>query len=277
MKKITEEKDTKNNKEFNFPKELQNFLEAGVHFGHKKSVVHPGMLPYIFGVRNSVHIIDITKTKQKLDEALEFLKNFVEEGKIILFVGTKVPLREMTKQIAEETNMPYVVNRWFGGTLTNWDTIKTRIEYLEELIEKTKSEDWKKYTKHERLKMKKEIEKLEANFGGIQNMKKLPDALVVTDGKENALAIKEAIARDIPTVGIVDTNVDPRNLNYPIPANDDSISSVKLILSKIEEAIVKNKSASPGRTLNAESGKEETKKEVVAKKKLTKKASSSVA
>src|SRR3989338_2618856 len=244
MEKSTEDKNSNINEEFSFPKELQSFLDAGVHFGHKKSVVHPGMLPYIFGVRNSIHIIDITKTKQKLEEALEFLKILIKDGKVVLFVGTKVPLREMTQQIAEKTSMPYVVSRWFGGIITNWDTIKTRIEYLEELIKKTKSEDWEKYTKHERLKMKKEIEKLQISFGGISSMKKLPDAIFVTDSKENDLAIKEAKIRHIPTIGIVDTNVDPKNLTYPIPANDDSISSVKLILSKIEEIIVKNRGTS---------------------------------
>jgi len=270
-KKLKEENNLqtlKSDEEFSFPKELQVFLEAGVHFGHKKSMVHPRMLPYIFGVRNNVHIIDVAKTKEKLEESLKYLKTMVDANKVVLFVGTKPPLKEMTKETAEAVGMPYVVNRWFGGTITNWSTIKERIDYFKELKEKTKSEDWEKYTKHERLKMKKEIEKLEENLGGIQNMAKLPDLLFVTDSKENALAIKEAKMKNIPVVGIVDTNVNPEDLTYPIPANDDSIASVKLVLDKIEEALLAGGKTKPTATAKTDKGakkSDETTKEKAKK------------
>lgn len=224
----------------NLPKELQDFLEAGVHFGHKKSVIHPGMLPYIFGVRNNIHIIDITYTQQKLKEAILFIRELTKEKKIILFVNTKVPTKKLLQNVADKTNMPYVTTHWFGGTLTNWDTISERIQYMQDLRKKMKSEEWKKYTKHERLKMKKLLEKLEQNLGGIENMKKLPDALFIVDIKKNNLAAKEARMKNIPTIAIVDTNVNPKDVTYPIPANDDSVASVKLILSKIQEAMLKN-------------------------------------
>lgn len=226
-----------------FPKELDEFIEAGVQFGHKKSSVHPGMFPYIFGVRNSSHIIDVASTKKKLDEALEFLKSAAEEGKTILFVGTKLPVRGIVKEAAEETGMPYVVSRWFGGTITNWKTISERVQHLKDLRAMTKSEEWNKYPKHERMQMEKEIQRLEHNFGGLENMEKTPDVVFVVDARENAIALQEAKKINISTVGIADTNIDPRVLDYPIPANDDAISSVEFIVSKVQEVIAKNKKA----------------------------------
>jgi len=237
---MPETKDKKKDKDIEIPAELQEFIEAGVHFGHKKSVVHPGMFPYIFGVRNNIHIIDVEHTQKQLVKVVEFVQGIVQEGKVVLFVGTKVPMRRLVKALAEATEMPYVINRWFGGTITNWETISERIQYLKDLREKTKSEEWKKYTKHERLKMKRELEKLEVNLGGIENMKKLPNVIFVADAKENALAVKEANAKGIPVIGIIDTNVNPKNITYPIPANDDSITSVELILSKVKDAMLKN-------------------------------------
>lgn len=237
--KNTSEKAIKE-EELNLPKELQDFLKAGVHFGHKKSVIHPHMLPYIFGVRNNVHIIDIVHTQQKLKEAIVFIKKLIKEGKVILFVNTKVPTKKILQSVAEATKMPYVTTHWFGGTLTNWNTISERIQYMQDLRKKIKSEEWKKYTKHERLQMERKLEKLEQNLGGIENMKKLPDALFIVDIKKNSLAAKEARMKNIPSIAITDTNVNPQDVTYPIPANDDSVASVKLILNKIQDAILKN-------------------------------------
>lgn len=238
--------ETKNTKEeTKASKDLQEFLEAGAHFGHKKSSVHPGMMPYIFGVRNNIHIIDVAHTQKKLEEANKFIKELISNGKIILFVGTKVPVRNLVKDIAEETKMPYVVNRWFGGTLTNWETISERVQFMKDLKEKMKSKEWEKYTKHERLKMKKLFDKLHLNLGGIKNMSKLPDALFVVGTKEDAIALREAAIKGIPTIGIVDTNVDPSTVTHPIPSNDDSVSAVKLILSKVKDVMLKNAKSKP--------------------------------
>lgn len=227
--------------EFDTPKELKELIEAGLQFGHKKSMVHPGMLPYIFGVRTNVHIIDIAKTYEKLNQALEVIKKLTEEGKIILFVGTKLPVRNLVRELAEELNMPYVINRWLGGTITNWNSIRSRIEYLKELREKKSSEDWEKYTKHERLQMEREIAKLENTFGGIENLEKIPDAVFLVSVYENKLTVKEAKKTNVVSIGIVDTNVNPNEVDYPIPANDDSKLAVSFILNKVKETILKNR------------------------------------
>ncbi|MEX0877974.1 MAG: 30S ribosomal protein S2 [Candidatus Spechtbacterales bacterium] len=246
-KKETSEAEVKKTEEENIadiPKELRVFIEAGVQFGHLKSHVHPGMFPYIFGVRNNVHIIDVARTSEKLDEALEVIKSLAEEGKVILFVGTKLPMREAVKETAEAVGMPYLVNRWFGGTLTNWATISERVTHLKELKEKKGTEEWKKYPKHERLEMEKEIKKLEHVFGGIEQMEKLPDAVFITDARENEIATKEARRMKIKSIAITDTNVNPANVDVAIPANDDAVSSVVLILGKVREVILKNLPAS---------------------------------
>lgn len=219
------------------PKELQELIEAGVHFGHKKSIVHPGMFPYIFCTRNNTHIIDVAKTNEKLNEALEYIKTLAKEGKTVLLVGTRLPVREAVKSLAEETKMPYAVNRWYGGTLTNWNTIQERIQFLKDLKEKKKSSEWKKYPKHERMEMEKKIAKLENVLGGIEKMEKLPDAVFLVDLKENHTAAREAKKIGIPTIGIVDTNINPSDVDYPIPANDDALTSVQFILDKVKGAL----------------------------------------
>lgn len=225
------------------PKELQEFLEAGVHFGHKKSEVHPGMFRFVFGVRNNIHIIDVAKTKEQLDIALAFMAKLVSEGKTILFVGTRFPIREITRTTAENLGMPHVTEYWAGGTLTNWKNVQERVEYLKSLESKAKSEEWAKYKKHERLAMTREINKLEHKLGGIKNMAKRPDALFAADLQEDDLAMREAFQLNIPVVAIVDTNINPEHVSYPIPANDDAVSSVSFILKKIEEALTKSKNS----------------------------------
>lgn len=223
--------------EVDVPKHIQELLEAGVQFGHLKSAVHPGMFPYIFGTRNNVHIIDVEKTSKKLDEALVALKDLVAKDKKILFVGTRLPVRSLIKETAEAAGMPYITTYWPGGLLTNWSTIADRIARLKELEELKDSEEWKKYTKQERALMSRELEKLQDRWGGIKNMVSLPDALFVVDGHEDAIAITEAKTKKIPVIAIVDTNVNPETVTYPIPANDDAISSVALILEKVKKAI----------------------------------------
>lgn len=227
------------------PEDLREYLEAGVQFGHVKSQVHPKMFPFIFGTRNNVHLIDVAKTKEQLNKVIQELKDLAAEGKKILFVGTKVPVRAVVREAAEELSMPYVVNRWYGGTLTNWASIYERIERLKELREKKRSEEWEKYTKHERLLMDREIDKLEHAFGGIETLEGLPDAVFIVDANEEEIATREARKTGIPSFAIVDTNVNPENVDYAIPANDDAVSSVELILNKVKAAIAKAQPKKP--------------------------------
>lgn len=223
--------------EVSVPEEIRELLEAGVQFGHLKSAVHPGMFPYIFGIRNNVHIIDVEKTNKKLEEALTYLKDLAKNNKKVLFVGTRLPVRGLVEEVAKATGMPYITTYWPGGLLTNWSTIRDRIARLKELEGLKESEGWKKYTKQERALMTREFEKLQSRWGGIKNMEVLPDAMFVVDGHEDHIAIEEALIKKIPVVAIVDTNVDPSDMKFAIPANDDAVSSVTLILNKVKAAL----------------------------------------
>ena len=228
-------------KEGDFRINVEEMGKAGLHFGHKTSKVHPKMFPFIFGVRNTVHIIDLEKTKQKLEEALKFIQELVLQNKTILFVGTKPQIKDLVKEIASELGYPYVNERWLGGTFTNFEVIKKRAEYLKDLEKKKAEGFFEKYTKKERAEIEKEIQKLEKKFGGIKNMEKLPDAIFICDMVKDKLAVKEAREKGIKIIAISDTNTDPTLADYPIPANDDAVSSVKYILEKVKEAILKVK------------------------------------
>jgi len=221
--------------------EIKEMLEAALHFGHRKTRQHPKMEPYIFGIRNNVSIIDLEQTRIKLKEALEYLKEQAKSAKTILFVDTRPSTRELTKAVAEELGMPYVTERWSGGTITNWKTISERIEYMKELEVKKESADWEKYTKKERHDTDEELKRLSLLWGGIKNMSKLPDIIFVVDMNENDLAVKEARKREIPIVAIADTNVDPELASWAIPANDDAVSAVRYILEKVKGAIIEGK------------------------------------
>lgn len=239
-KKVKKEK-VKKEKEKDFNLNLEEMAKAGLHFGHRTSRVHPKMKPYIYGVRNTIHIIDLNKTLEKFKEALEFIQELISENKILLLVGPKVQIKDLVKNIALDCKLPYVSERWLGGTLTNFKTIKKRIEYFKELERKKKDRELEKYTKKERADMDKELKELEIKFGGIKELEKTPDAIFVVDTRKEALAVNEAGKKGIKTIGITDTNVDPTLVDYPIPANDDAISSVKYILEKVKEVILKAK------------------------------------
>jgi len=239
-KKEEKEKVKKKTKQ-DFKLKADDMAEAGLHFGHRTSRVHPKMKPYIFGVRNTVHLIDLEKTVESFKQALEFIKEIISEKKTLLLVGTKVQIKDMAKDFAKECDLPYITERWLGGTFTNYATIKKRIEYFKELEEKKKTGELEKYTKKERANMDKELSNLETKFGGIKDMQGLPDAIFVLDMKKDALAVKEANMKGIKVVSIADTNVDPSLVDYPIPANDDAISSVKYILDKVKDVIIKAK------------------------------------
>lgn len=219
--------------------DLEEMAQAGLHFGHKTSRIHPKIKPYLFGERNGIHIFDLEKTSEKLKEALKFVQDLVAENKVMLVVGTKIQLKSTVKEMAEELGLPYATERWVGGTFTNFEQIKKRIDYFKDLERKRASGELEKYTKKERAIFDEELKVLERKIGGIKSLEKLPDAVFVTDVKKNILAVNEAKNKGIKVIGIVHTNVDPNLVDYPIPANDDAISSVKYILDKVKEAIVK--------------------------------------
>ncbi|MCK4781310.1 30S ribosomal protein S2 [Candidatus Parcubacteria bacterium] len=220
---------------------IEEMAKAGVSFGHQTSRLHPKMEPYVCGIKNTTHIIDLEKTAENFKKALEYIQKIVSEGKVLLLVGTKIPIKELVKKTAEECGIPYVKERWIGGTFTNFETIKKRIEYYKEIERKKVEGELEKYTKKERMEMEKELIGFETKFGGIKNMGKLPEAIFVLDMKKDNIAVKEARIKGVKIVGIVDTNVDPGLADFPIPANDDSVNSIKYILNKTKDAIIKVK------------------------------------
>ena len=231
----------KKSEKSDFKINTEKMTQAGIQFGHRTSRLHPKMNPYILGVRNTVNLIDIAKTSTKLKEALKFIQDLIAENKVLLLVGTKIQVKDLVKEVSKECDLPYVTERWLGGTITNFASISKRIEYFKELERKKKSGELEKYTKKERSEFDKEIKKLEIKFGGIKGLTKVPDAIFVCDMKKDDLAIKEAKVKGIKVIGIADTNVDPTLVDYPIPANDDAVSSVKYILEKVKEVVLKAK------------------------------------
>jgi len=220
---------------------MKQLLEAGVHFGHQTRRWNPKMAPYIFTERNSIYIIDLQKTVYKIDEAYEFIKSVAAAGKPVLFVGTKKQAQGAIAEEALRCGNFYVNERWLGGMLTNYKTISTRIRRLYEI--KTMEEDgtFEQLTKKEVIKLRQEMEKLEKYLDGIKEMKGMPGAMFVVDPKKEKIAVKEARILGIPIVGMCDTNCDPDDVDYVIPANDDAIRAVKLITSKMADAVIEGK------------------------------------
>lgn len=217
--------------------ELEEMMKAGIHMGHAKSKNNPAMQPYIFGVRNTISIIDITKTQEKLGIALNFVKNSVAGGGMVLFVGTRPAAKKIVKEIAEKSAMPYFVDRWIGGTLTNFKVIHKRVEYMEELEREKSSGEFEKYTKRERMKKEEEIVRMKKMFDGLRPLKRLPDALFIVDIIEDSTAVREARRLKIPIVALCDTNSNADLVNYPIPSNDDALPAVRYMVGKIGEAV----------------------------------------
>ena len=216
-------------------------LEAGVHFGHQTRRWDPRMAEYIFQARNGIHIIDLQKTSKKLDEAYNFIREQAEEGKTILFVGTKKQAQECMKEAAEKCGMYYVDKRWLGGMLTNFDTIQKRIQRLKDLEVMSEDGTFEVLPKKEVILLKKEMEKLERNLGGIKDMNELPGVIFLVDPKKERIAVLEAKKLGIPTVGLVDTNCNPNDVDYVIPGNDDAIRAVKLIADVMANAVIEGK------------------------------------
>ncbi len=217
---------------------MKQLLEAGVHFGHQTRRWNPKMKKYIFGARNDIHIIDLQITIKLIEEAYNFVAQSVQEGKTVLFVGTKRQAQEAIQQEAERCGMFYVNNRWLGGTLTNFKTIRSRVERLNKLDQMEKMGDFDLLPKKEVLALKAERDKLQANLGGIREMKGLPDIMFVVDPSCEDIAVKEANKLGIPVVAITDTNCNPDVIDYVISANDDAIKAVKLITSIIADAVI---------------------------------------
>nr|BDA99296.1 ribosomal protein S2 [Cryptomonas sp. NIES-3952] len=216
---------------------LAELLEAGVHFGHQARRWNPKMFPYIYAERNGIHIIDLVQTAQLLTNACEFVRKASQEGKRFLFVGTKRQAASVICQEADRCGAYYINQRWLGGILTNWFTIKTRVERLKDLEQKEESGYLDQLPKKEAASIRRELEKLRKNLNGIKNMKRLPDLVVIVDQKRESTAIQECIKLKIPVISILDTNCDPDLTDIPIPANDDAIRSIKLVLGKLADSI----------------------------------------
>ena len=232
---------------------MKQLLEAGVHFGHQTRRWNPKMAPYIYTERNGIHIIDLQKSVGMVDSAYEAIKNIVANGGTILFVGTKKQAQEAVKDEAIRSGMFYVNERWLGGMLTNFKTIKSRIAKLKEYEKMSEDGTFDVLPKKEVIQIKKAWEKLEKNLGGIKEMKKLPDAIFIVDPKKERICIQEAHTLGIPVIGIADTNCDPDELTYVIPGNDDAIRAVRLIVAKMADAVIEaNQGEQFGETVEEE-------------------------
>ncbi|MGO3751310.1 MAG: 30S ribosomal protein S2 [Peptoniphilaceae bacterium] len=220
---------------------MKSLLEAGVHFGHQTRRWNPKMSRFIFTQRNGIYIIDLQKTVKKVDEAHEFVRQLAEDGGNILFVGTKKQAQDAIEKEAKKCEMPYINQRWLGGLLTNYKTIRKRIERLQTLTEMESDGTFDVLPKKEVIGLKKEADRLEKFLGGIKNMDRIPDAIFIVDPKKERIAVKEAHILGIPVVAIIDTNCDPDEIDYPIPGNDDAIRAVKLITETIANAVLEGK------------------------------------
>ncbi|RMD58765.1 30S ribosomal protein S2 [Candidatus Parcubacteria bacterium] len=223
---------------------LEEMLKAGMHFGHRTSKWHPKMEPYIFGVRNGIHIINLAKTQKLLEKALDYMHQQVREGKTILFVGTKKQVQAPMKEMAQEVGMPYITGKWIGGCLTNFSVIKKLIKKFVDLSEQQNSGKLSRYTKKEQLNFARTIEKLQEKVGGLVTLIKLPDVVFVWDAKTEKNAVSEANKKGIPVVAVCDTNVNPEGVQYIIPSNDEATKTIKLLLGVIKDTILKAKAES---------------------------------
>lgn len=224
---------------------LVDMLKTGMHFGHTTSRWHPKMKQFIFGSRQGMHIINLEKTQEALSGALEFLKGIASRGGVILFVGTKLQAQAPIQKYAEDCGMPYVQNRWLGGTLTNFGQIKQTLKRMKMLKDQRDKGELRKYTKKEQLMISREIEEMEEKFGGIENVTRTPDAVFIIDVKTEKTAVQEAIVMGIPVVALCDTNVNPEGITKVIPGNDDAVKSIELVCKLVCDAIKDGKATVP--------------------------------
>lgn len=226
---------------------IEEMEKAGVNLGHKVSKLHPKMKEYVSGMKNGVHIFDLEKTSKELSKALTFISKVVSERPegypAIVFVGTKIQLRATVQEAAKEIGIPYVTERWLGGTFTNFETIQKRVNYFKDLEKKKETGELGKYTKKEQLNFDREIAKLKIKFDGIRNMSKLPEAVFIFGLDKDITCAREAKRKGIKIISVVDTNINPDIVDYPVPANDDAISSVRYIIDKVKEVILNSKNS----------------------------------
>jgi len=241
---------------------IKELLEAGAHFGHQTSRWHPRMKSYIFTKRDGIHIINLELTASMLDSACEFIKQLVAEGGNILFVGTKKQAQESIEEEAKRCEMYYVNHRWIGGTLTNFSTIQARIDYLVRLEDQQAKGSFSRLPKKEVLKIEEEIARLNRQMAGFKEMTSLPDTMFIVDIAKESIALAEARRAGIPVVAIVDTNCNPDDVDYPIPANDDAIRAIRLVCSKISDSVIEGKSRISQAMETAEEGEEEPPEEM---------------
>lgn len=223
------------------PVSMKALLETGVHFGHRTPKWNPKMKPYIFAERNGIHIIDLQQTIVNLNEYYDMIVNLVANRGTVLFVGTKRQAQETIAREASRCGMPYINHRWLGGTLTNWKTISDRLDTMKDLERRRDNGEFDLLTKKEALILNQEVEKLQLRLGGIRDMRRLPDLIVIVDVEREATAVKEANILDIPTMALIDTNGDPDNIDYLIPANDDAVRAIKLLISALADAVLEGK------------------------------------
>jgi small subunit ribosomal protein S2 len=219
----------------------QKLLETGAHFGHQARRWNPKMKPYLYTIQEGIHVFDLMKTKEAIDEALEAIQKAVREGKTILLVGTKKQVKDKIVEVAQATGCPYVSERWLGGTISNFDQIKRSLAKLTEMKAKMASGEYDKYTKKEKLLIERDIRRMERLLGGIEMLNDLPQMLFVVDTHKEAGAVKEAVVANIDVVGIVDSNADPTSVTYPIPMNDDASKALAYVLDLVKEAILAGK------------------------------------
>ncbi len=220
---------------------VKEMMDAAMHFGHQTQRWNPKMKPFLFGSKNGVHIFDLEKTVTYLERALEFLKQTSANGRVVMLASTKPQAARLIMEAAKEAHMPYVVNKWMPGLLTNFSTIKMRIKYFNDLLDQEKSGELEKYTKKEIARIKKELVKLQDAFGGVREMDRLPSVIFVADVVRDKIIVKEANKMKIPVVAITDSNADPDGVDYAIPANDDAVSSLGYIIDKVKEALITGK------------------------------------
>ncbi len=220
---------------------LKALLEAGCHFGHRVERWHPKAESYIYQAREGIHIIDLVKTRDGLKSAAEYIKELALLGQTIIFVATKRQAKGLVKEAAIKAGIPYMTNRWIGGFLTNWDEVKKNIDKLNKYEAESKDGSWSKFPKHEVVKLQKMMRRLESIYGGVKQVNSLPQALFIVDIKKEESALREAVIKNVKTVAIVDTNVNPINVDFPIPANDDAIGSVQFITDYLAEAYLEGK------------------------------------
>jgi len=221
---------------------LKALLEAGCHFGHQTRRWNPKMKPYLYDIRQGVHIFDLVKTKEGLEAACEFAKKAAEEGKKIVFLGTKRQARAVIEEVAKKIGIPYVNERWIGGTITNWEQIKKNLDKLAEMKKAKEKGEYKKYTKREQILLDKEIARLERFYGGLVGLEEMPDILFVIDIKRESTAVREAKKKGLVVIGLVDSDSDPDWVDWIIPGNDDAVGSIKFVVEKIGEAVREGKS-----------------------------------